>query len=124
MGSFPPTGAGGLGGHISPEDWRGNQMADKAANKAMKLHPKPGDRAKLVEHIDSVTQGILTLAAAIYAQVQSERQEAGVVPQGRRRHWRRDGPEDPPAGPPRARRPRHRARQEVESARDQPGGHG
>ena len=29
------------GGHISPEDWRGNRLADKAANKAMQLHPDP-----------------------------------------------------------------------------------
>ena len=51
----------------------------------MKLHPGPKARAKLIEHIDSVTEGILRLAVAVYGQVQAERQEAGLVPQGRKR---------------------------------------
>ena len=110
------------GGHISPEDWAGNKGADEKADEAMKkLHPDPKDRAKLVEHIDSATKGILLLVAAVYGQVQAERQEAGLVPQGRkRRPWHRDRPEDPPRGSPGPGRARHRARPKKEPARAAP----
>ena len=50
-------------GTISPEDWVGDRLADKKANVAMKLHPKPKVRTDRVEHIDQVTLGILLLGS-------------------------------------------------------------
>ena len=102
-------------GGTSPPRTGGGRLVDKAANKAMSLHPDVKERAKLVDHIDTVTQGILTLAAAVYVRVQQERQEDGGCSSGPQAPLAERRPRGPPGRPPRARSLCHRACPEAQS---------
>ena len=92
-----------VAGKISREDWERNARADARTGDAQELWGHWGQADAAADRADLIVEGILSIGAAVYAELQKDvKQRTGFEPKARRPAQAGRGPGRPPKadGPP------------------------